>query len=277
MKMIKIIKEQTDVDTQKNELKDRLTQYIQNGCAPGGKLVPMTSTNPELSYAIKQESTKTPGKFRYLYDIKKSEGTFEKRIAMLNSQNKLEFTGTWYCDVELKYTEKTDFTRQEKTPQQTNAIKTYTDAGWEDRGGVLNPAEAPLYDTIDMKDIYKDFFPESYILVKKIESVDTNEVIEELTNLVSTKKFGDRKTCRQIISKYNVAKEKNAPVNDALLRNFKSAINACISKVDNFNDLGATTKIIKKLNSETENTRWSLTTPTSTNPQQSNKPTETPQ
>jgi hypothetical protein len=275
MKIIKIIKEQSDIESQKNELKNRLTQYIEKGCAPGGKIISTTSTNPELSYTIKQESTKTPGKFRFLYDIKKGEDTFEKRVVMLNSEEKLEFMGTWYCNIELKYTEKTDFTRQEKTPQQKNAIKTYTDAGWEDKGGVLNPAEAPLYDTIDMKDIYKEFFPESYTLVKKIESIDTNEVVEELTKLVNTKNFGDRRTCKQIISKYNVAKEKNAPVNDAILRNFKTAINACISKIDNFNDLGGTNKIINKLKSDTENIRWSLTTPTTSNPQQPNNSTET--
>lgn len=285
MKTKKIIKEQTNTENPKNEVKERLEQYIDKGCAPNGKVIATTSTNPEYSYAIKQESTKTPGKFRYLYDIKKGEDTFEKRVAMLNSQGKLEFTGTWFCDVDLKYTEKTDFTRQKKTPQQMNAIKTYTDAGWEDKGGIINPAEATLYNTIDMKDIYGDkTFPQSYILVQEIQSVDTNEIIEELNNLVKTRNFADRKTCRQIISKYNVAKEKEAPVNDAVLRNWKIAVNSCRNKITNFNDLGVTGKIIDKLTStsETENERWSLTTsPTTqqkstTSTTQSSETPETP-
>jgi hypothetical protein len=275
MKLIKILEEQLDIETQKNELKDRLTQYKNNGCAPG-IVIPMTSTNPELSYSIKQESTKTPGKFRYLYDIKKDENTFEKRIATPNNEGKLQFTGMWSCRNELKYTEKSDFKRQGKTPQQTNAIKTYLDAGWEDLGGILNPVESPLYDVIDMKDMYGDLFPESYVLVKKIESIDTNEVVEELNNLVNTRNFGDRRTCKQIISKYNVAKEKNAPVNDAVLKNMKTAVNACVSKIDNFYDLGKSKKIIEKLNSDTENQRWSLN-PTTTNTTPSTDTTQEPQ
>jgi hypothetical protein len=133
--------------------------------------------------------------------------------------------------------------RQNTTPQQENAIKIYTDAGWQDIGGKVNPAEASKYDTVDLKDIYPDDFKESYKLVKPIESVDTNEVIKELNTLVGTKNFGDRKTCRDIISKYNVAKKKNAPVNDALLRNWKIAVNACKTKVSNFNDLNITNTI----------------------------------
>jgi hypothetical protein len=133
--------------------------------------------------------------------------------------------------------------RQTQTPQQVNAIKIYTDAGWQDIGGKVNPAEASKYDTVDLKDIYPEDFLDSYKLVKTIESVDTNEVIKELNTLVGTKNFGDRKTCRDIISKYNVAKKKNAPVNDALLRNWKIAVNACKTKVSNFNDLNITNTI----------------------------------
>jgi hypothetical protein len=137
--------------------------------------------------------------------------------------------------------------RQTQTPQQVNAIKIYTDAGWQDIGGKVNPAEASKYDTVDLKDIYPEDFLDSYKLVKTIESVDTNEVIKELNTLVGTKNFGDRKTCRDIISKYNVAKKKNAPVNDALLRNWKIAVNACKTKVSNFNDLDATQGILRTL------------------------------
>jgi hypothetical protein len=150
--------------------------------------------------------------------------------------------------------------RQTQSPQQVNAIKIYTDAGWQDIGGKVNPAEAAKYDTIDLKDIYPEEFPESYKLVKTIDSVDTNEIIKELNTLVGTKNFGDRKTCRDIISKYNVAKQKNAPINDALLRNWKMAVNACKTKVSNFNDLNTTKTILGKLvASETEiDKRWNI-------------------
>lgn len=261
MKTNKIIKEQENTEAQSNAVRDRLTLYIDKGCAPNGKIVKMQSTNPELSFAIKQESTKTPGKFRYLYDIKKSENTFEKKIAVQNAGGKLVFSGTWYCDVDLKYTEKTDFERQKKTPQQQNAIKTFLNTGWLDKGGVINPAETALFETLDMKDEYPNLFTESYILVKEIKSIDTNQLISELTELVNTNNFADRKTCRQIINKYNVAKQKNAPINDAVLKNWKSAVNMCESKVKNFNDLGITKKLLETLkdDTDTKNQRWSLT------------------
>lgn len=282
MKTNKIIKEQqgqNNFETQSNEVRDRLTGYVNKGCTPKGKVVKMQSTNPELTFAIKQESSKTPGKFRYLYDIKKDENTFEKRIAILNTEGKLVFSGTWYCDVDLAYTEKTDYERQKKTPQQTNAIKTYLAAGYMDIGGVLNPAESAKYNTIDMKDIYPDIFTDSYVLVQPIESVDTTQIITELNRLYNTKNFGDRKTCRQIIKNYSVAKLKEAPVDDAVLMKWKSAVNLCIKKVKNFNDLGITQNIISTLSGETDNQRWSITTTKSSNTTQqpSNVPSESPE
>lgn len=154
--------------------------------------------------------------------------------------------------------------RQSKSPQQVNVIKTYTDSGWEDKGGIINPAEALMYNTIDLKDLHGDTFTDSYILVQPISSVDTDKIINELNTLVGTKNFGDKKTCRNIISKYNVAKQKNAPINDAVLNNWKIAVNSCISKNQNFNDLNITKKIIETLSSDTENQRWSLSNKQST-------------
>lgn len=262
MKIIDIIKEQIDIESEKKDLQNRLNQYVEKGCAPG-QVVPLDSNNSQYSYAIKQESKQTPGNFRYLFDIKKDENTYEKRIAVVNKDGRLEFiTQKWFCNIDLNYTEKSDFKSQEKSPQQLNAIKTYTDAGWVDLGRELNPAEIPTFDQIDLKDYYGETFPESYILVKKIDSIDTNKIIEELTSLVNTRKFDDSKTCKRIISTYNVAKQKNAPVNDAVLMNFKNAVNACRQKVTNFNDLNRTKNIINDLLSDTENKRWSLSKPT---------------
>jgi hypothetical protein len=278
MKTKKILKEQeqsqtqgqsqggvNDIESQKQELRTRLESYVNRGCTPGGKVISMSSGNPQYSYSIKQESTKTPGKFRYLYEIKNEDGTLVRRIAEPNAEGKLTFTKKWYCDVDSQYTEPTNFERQKKTPQQQNAIQTFLNSGWEDKGGIINPVEAALFETLDMKDEYPNLFTDSYILVKEIKSIDTNQLISELTELVNTNNFADRKTCRQIINKYNVAKQKNAPINDAVLKNWKSAVNMCESKVRNFNDLGITKKLLETLKTDTENQRWSLskTQPTS--------------
>jgi hypothetical protein len=48
-------------------IKDQLEVFITNGCAKNSKVVKMTSSNPQKQFAIKQESTKTPGKFRYFF------------------------------------------------------------------------------------------------------------------------------------------------------------------------------------------------------------------
>jgi len=54
-----IIKEQSNTN---NDLSDMIAQ----GCVPGGKLVKMNSKSPK-DYAIKLESTKNPGNFRYFF------------------------------------------------------------------------------------------------------------------------------------------------------------------------------------------------------------------
>jgi len=57
-----LISEQVDSD-----LKSTLNKIISDGCVKNGKIVTMQTKNPALQFAIKQESTKTPGKFRYFF------------------------------------------------------------------------------------------------------------------------------------------------------------------------------------------------------------------
>lgn len=139
--------------------------------------------------------------------------------------------------------------RQTQTPQQINIIQSYTPprGTWKDEGGKLNPATAKTYDTLDLSIEYPEEFPESYILVKPIDSVDTNELIKELNGLVGTRNFADMKTCKNIIKKYDIAKQKEAPVDDVVLRSWKMAVNSCKAKVSNYYDLGITNKTLESL------------------------------
>jgi hypothetical protein len=57
-----LISEQVDAD-----LKSKLNKILTDGCVKNGKIVTMQTKNPALQFAIKQESTKTPGKFRYFF------------------------------------------------------------------------------------------------------------------------------------------------------------------------------------------------------------------
>lgn len=49
------------------DVKTKLNKFLVDGCVKNGKIVSMQTKNPELQFAIKQESTKTPGKFRYFF------------------------------------------------------------------------------------------------------------------------------------------------------------------------------------------------------------------
>jgi hypothetical protein len=57
-----LISEQVVGDT-----KSKLSKMLDDGCVKNGKIVEMESKNPVLQFAIRQESTKTPGKFRYFF------------------------------------------------------------------------------------------------------------------------------------------------------------------------------------------------------------------
>jgi len=71
MKKNKVVSEQVQP-----EIDAQLQAFVDDGRAVG-TVVPMNSTNPQLKFAIKQESTKTPGKFRYLF--------IDKRVGMMEN------------------------------------------------------------------------------------------------------------------------------------------------------------------------------------------------
>lgn len=71
-------------------VKQQLINFIESGCVKFGEIVSMQSTNPSLQWAIKQESTRTPGKFRYLFA--------DYRVGSLNENGKFEFnTSKFSC------------------------------------------------------------------------------------------------------------------------------------------------------------------------------------
>ena len=74
-----VISEQTNPD-----LRQQLEKFLSDGCVKDGVIVSMQSTNPSLQLAIKQESSRTPGKFRYVFS--------DKRIGSFNENGKFEFS-----------------------------------------------------------------------------------------------------------------------------------------------------------------------------------------
>jgi hypothetical protein len=65
------------------DLKSQLNKILTDGCVKNGKIVTMQTKNPALQFAIKQESTKTAGKFRYFF----ADG----RAGIFNADGKFEF------------------------------------------------------------------------------------------------------------------------------------------------------------------------------------------
>ena len=77
------------IKAQTNSIKSQLQAFVDNGAVQNGIVVQMQSTNPQLQYAIKQESSRTPGKLRYFF-IDRRIGRFENGI--------FEFYATWTGD-----------------------------------------------------------------------------------------------------------------------------------------------------------------------------------
>jgi len=75
---------------QANNVETELQRIIDTGCIKDGKIVRMKSSNPKYQFAIKKESKKNPGKFRYFY-VDYTAAEFE------NGKPKV-IPGKWRCD-----------------------------------------------------------------------------------------------------------------------------------------------------------------------------------
>lgn len=73
-------------------VKDQLQGILNHKCVPFGTVVQMNSKNPNLQFAIKQESKKTPGKFRYLF--------LDKRVAVSENGKMVFLTDKWECSTQ---------------------------------------------------------------------------------------------------------------------------------------------------------------------------------
>jgi len=77
---------------QQSSVKDRLLQLRDSGCISGNNLFIQEFegySKADYQYAIAQESSKTPGKFRYIF--------IDNKVGMFNPAGKWEWVGTWDC------------------------------------------------------------------------------------------------------------------------------------------------------------------------------------
>ncbi len=115
-----LIKEQA-TDAPKS-IKDQLEVFITNGCVKNGKVVPMKSGK----FAIKQESTKTPGKFRYFF--------IDNTVGMNDETGKFQILpNKWACNTEVIQSN-----ASAKQASKANVEKVKKEGEWKTKEDLLN-------------------------------------------------------------------------------------------------------------------------------------------
>jgi hypothetical protein len=116
-----------------DDLKSRLNKILADGCVKNGKIVSMQTKNPELQFAIKQESTKTPGKFRYFF----ADG----RAGIFDANGKFEFlSGKLDCtEVQQAATQAANAVTQAANAADTALVQ--QEGGWQEAKDIKTTRE----------------------------------------------------------------------------------------------------------------------------------------
>lgn len=108
-------------------VQEQLQGFVDDGCVKNGVVVPMNPKNEKnKQFAIKQESTKNLGKFRYFfvdftYGAVGADGTFQMA------------TNKWECNVANMAANKATATQA-----QTNLTLTKKEGNWKERGNITD-------------------------------------------------------------------------------------------------------------------------------------------
>jgi hypothetical protein len=113
--------------------KSKLTKMLADGCVKNGKIIELQSKNPVLQFAIKQESTKTPGKFRYFFA--------DNRVGTFDGNGKFEFSPSkWSCNAVQQATlDASTVTQQAANTEDINRVK--TEGGWKEASEIKTTRE----------------------------------------------------------------------------------------------------------------------------------------
>jgi hypothetical protein len=116
-----------------SDSKSKLTKMLADGCVKNGKIVELQSKNPILQFAIKQESTKTPGKFRYFFS--------DNRIGTFDGNGKFEFSPSkWSCNsIQQATLDASTATQQAANTEDINRVK--TEGGWKEASEIKTTRE----------------------------------------------------------------------------------------------------------------------------------------
>ena len=178
----KPIKEQAATAQPTVSVDKQLQGFLDSGCIPFGTVVKMQSTNPNLQYAIKQESTKTPGKFRYLF--------IDKRAFVSEGGKFTQLPVNWECVAKPAE----DPTKKPMTDDQKDAIARLAKERWvtEPKPSqiALDNKEAEASDLTDPNSIlgktYSRYFPKEqypkgfFVYRMKVQQEPTPGKAEEI-------------------------------------------------------------------------------------------------
>jgi hypothetical protein len=136
-----LLKEQTEPT-----LKNQLQKFIDDGCFPSGnpKIVAMKSSNPNKVFAIKIESTKTPGKSRYFF--------IDNTVGEMDNGSFRYLDIPWECD-QNAVKNKTSITSNIENIKKEGGWKTYDELiATDTRENISNPAmyEKKVVDGIEL-------------------------------------------------------------------------------------------------------------------------------
>jgi hypothetical protein len=223
-----LIKEQVDATTTTEgtpkSIKDQLKEFIENGCVKNGNVVPMNSTNPQKQFAIKQESTKTPGKFRYLF--------IDNTVGMTDETGKFQILpNKWECPE----------AQTELSKIQQSLKKKWTDLNYKDE---LTPEEASsgLYQKFIVPNTEKYFPPNGLEMWGSAKGLTTKANTEDgentstnleavLNNSKSILKSLKPKAslCKEVIRTYYESYSTNSDLPQPEFTTLKRGVERCVA------------------------------------------------
>jgi hypothetical protein len=115
------------------DLKGQLNKILTDGCVKNGKIVTMQTKNPALQFAIKQESTKNPGKFRYFF----ADG----RAGIFNANGKFEFLPGKLDCTEVQQAAATAATAATNAANAADISLIKKEGGWEEAKNIKTTRE----------------------------------------------------------------------------------------------------------------------------------------
>ena len=127
----------------------KLTKMLADGCVKNGKIVEMDSPNPVYQFAIKQESTKTPGKFRFFFA--------DRRVGSFDGNNKFNFSPSKFSCNAAQQAKLDASTKEQETVVNTDIARELEQYGWKKRGEieVTDTELGQLYQKHPKYDLYK--------------------------------------------------------------------------------------------------------------------------